>query len=150
MSPEYASTREVREVMAEEETYGSFRLSCRRPDHDLMVVTIIGDLDLQSVAQTQAFLRHATARSPRHLIIDMSQVSFLSSSGISLLIGVGNGQSGRNGAPLQLRTIPTRLHLVGARENPHVARPLALLGLLDHFDTAPDLDALVAGLLEQL
>ena len=73
MSPEYASTREVREVMAEEETYGSFRLSCRRPDHDLMVVTIVGDLDLQSVAQTQAFLRHATARSPRHLIIDMSQ-----------------------------------------------------------------------------
>ena len=82
--------------MAEEETYGSFRLSCRRPDHDLVVVTIIGDLDLQSVAQTQAFLRHATARSPRHLIIDMSQVSFLSSSGISLLIGVGSGHSGRN------------------------------------------------------
>ena len=150
MSPDYASTREVREVMAEEETYGSFRLSCRRPDHDLVVVTIIGDLDLQSVAQTQAFLRHATARSPRHLIIDMSQVSFLSSSGISLLIGVGNGQSGRNGAPLQLRTIPTRLHLVGVRENPHVARPLALLGLLDHFATADDLDDLVTRLLEQL
>jgi len=31
-----------------------------------------------------------------------------------------------------------------------VQRPLALLGLLDHFDTAPDLDALVAGLLEKL
>jgi anti-anti-sigma factor len=115
-----------------------------------MVVTIVGDLDLQSVAQTQAFLRHATARSPRHLIIDMSQVSFLSSSGISLLIGVGSGHSGRNGTPLQLRTIPTRLHLVGVRENPHVARPLALLGLLDHFATADDLDDLVARLLEQL
>ena len=67
-----------------------------------MVVTIIGDLDLQSVAQTQAFLRHATAQSPRHLIIDVSQVTFLSSSGISLLIGVGNGQSGRGGAPLAI------------------------------------------------
>jgi len=43
MSPEYASTREVREIMAEEETYGSFRLSCRRPDRDLMVVTIPRD-----------------------------------------------------------------------------------------------------------
>jgi|tagenome__1003787_1003787.scaffolds.fasta_scaffold18982516_2 anti-anti-sigma factor len=150
MFPAYASTREVREVIAEEEAYGSFRLSCRRPDHDIVVVTIIGDLELQSVAQTQAFLRHAAARSPRHLIVDVSQVSFLSSSGISLLIGVHDGRSGRNGALLKLRTIPTRLHLVGARENPHVARPLALLGMLDHFATAPDLDALVAGMLEQL
>src|SRR6188472_4014973 len=101
MSPEYASTREVREVMAEEETYGSFRLSCRRPDHDLMVVAIVGDLDLQTVAQTQAFLRHATARSPRHLVIDMAGVTFLSSSGISLLIGAGNARPARKGAALE-------------------------------------------------
>jgi anti-anti-sigma factor len=113
-----------------------------------MVVAIVGDLDLQTVAQTQAFLRHATARSPRHLIIDMAEVTFLSSSGISLLIGVGNGRPGRNGAALQLRAVETRLHLVGARGNPHVERPLALLGMLDHFDTAPDLDTLLARLQE--
>jgi len=132
--------------MVEDATYGSFRLSCRRPERDVMVVAIVGDLDLQTVPQTQAFLRHATARSPRHLIIDMAGVTFLSSSGISLLIGAGNARPARNGAALQLRTVETRLHLVGARGNPHVERTLSLLGLLDHFDTAPDLDTLLARL----
>jgi len=134
--------------MVEDATYGSFRLSCRRPERDVMVVAIVGDLDLQTVPQTQAFLRHATARSPRHLIIDMAGVTFLSSSGISLLIGAGNARPARNGAALQLRTVETRLHLVGARGNPHVERTLSLLGLLDHFDTAPDLDTLLARLQE--
>ena len=134
--------------MVEDATYGSFRLSCRRPERDVMVVAIVGDLDLQTVPQTQAFLRHATARSPRHLVVDMAGVTFLSSSGISLLIGVGNGRPARNGAGLRLRTVETRLHLVGARGNPHVERTLSLLGLLDHFDTAPDLDTLLARLQE--
>jgi len=132
--------------MVEDATYGSFRLSCRRPERDVMVVAIVGDLDLQTVPQTQAFLRHATARSPRHLVVDMAGVTFLSSSGISLLIGVGNGRPAR--AALQLRTVETRLHLVGARGNPHVERTLSLLGLLDHFDTAPDLDTLLERLQE--
>ena len=122
--------------MEAEETYGSFRLSCRRPEWDVVVVDIVGDLDLQTVPQTQAFLRHATARCPRHLLVDLSQVTFLSSSGISLLVGFGKAQP----------DLDTRLHLVGARENPQVARPLALLGLLDHFDTAPDVDACTARL----
>ena len=134
--------------MVEDATYGSFRLSCRRPERDVMVVAIVGDLDLQTVPQTQAFLRHATARSPRHLVVDMAGVTFLSSSGISLLIGAGNARPARNGAALQLRTVETRLHLVGARGNPHVERTLSLLGLLDHFDTAPDLDTLLARLQE--
>ena len=134
--------------MVEDATYGSFRLSCRRPERDVMVVAIVGDLDLQTVPQTQAFLRHATARSPRHLVVDMAGVTFLSSSGISLLIGVGNGRPARNGAGLRLRTVETRLHLVGARGNPHVERTLSLLGLLDHFDTAPDLDTLLERLQE--
>ena len=132
--------------MVEDATYGSFRLSCRRPERDVMVVAIVGDLDLQTVPQTQAFLRHATARSPRHLVVDMAGVTFLSSSGISLLIGVGNGRPARNGAGLRLRTVETRLHLVGARGNPYAERALSLLGLLDHFDTAPDLDTLLARL----
>ena len=113
-----------------------------------MVVAIVGDLDLQTVPQTQAFLRHATARSPRHLAVDMSGVTFLSSSGISLLVGFGNGQPLRNGAPLQLRSVETRLHLVGVRDNPQVARPLAMLGLLEHFETAPDVDTFLARLQE--
>jgi anti-anti-sigma factor len=136
--------------MVEDATCGSFRLSCRRPEREVMVVAIVGDLDLQTVAQTQAFLRHATARSPRHLVIDMAGVTFLSSSGISLLIGAGNARAARKGAGLELRTVETRLHLVGARGNPHVERTLSLLGLLDHFDTAPDLDTLLARLQESV
>jgi anti-anti-sigma factor len=87
-----------------------------------------------TVAQTTAFLSQATAVMPRQLILDPSEVTFLTSSGIGLLIAASkNGTYGR-------------LHLLGVLDNRAVQRPLGLIGLLGLFDIAPDLDTLLARL----
>jgi anti-sigma B factor antagonist len=111
-----------------------FTISAREVDPDIRLVTIAGDLDVRTVPRTTAFLTEGAALVPRHLILDLSEVTFLTSSGIGLLIGAGD--TGIHG----------QLHLVGVLDNPAVKRPLAMVGLLDHLDVAPDLDTLLARL----
>lgn len=72
--------------MPEEVVEDNFKISTRRRDPDIVLVTIAGDLDIGTVAQARAFLTHAIALPPRHLILDLSGVKFLSSSGLALLI----------------------------------------------------------------
>jgi|SRR4051794_22224198 anti-sigma B factor antagonist len=112
-----------------------FRISARQVNPDILLVAIAGDLDVLTVAQTATFLTQtAAASTPRHLILDLSEVTFLTSSGIGLLIAASeNGTYGR-------------LHLLGVLENRSVQRPLASVGLLGLFDIAPDLDTLLARL----
>ena len=120
--------------MREEVVDGGFRLSSRPVDPDILLVAIAGDLDVLTVAQTTTFLAQAAALTPRHLILDMSEVTFLTSAGIALLMAASeNGTYGR-------------LHLIGVLDNRSVQRPLALVGMLDLFDIAPDLDALLTRL----
>ncbi|MDT7576035.1 MAG: hypothetical protein QOH17_2368 [Pseudonocardiales bacterium] len=38
------------------------------------------------------------------------------------------------------------MHLLGVTGNVPVERPLTMVGLIDHFDIAPDLDTLLRGL----
>jgi anti-sigma B factor antagonist len=111
-----------------------FTISAREVDPDIRLVTIAGDLDVRTVPRTTAFLTEGAALTPRHLILDLSEVTFLTSSGIGLLIAAGD--TGIHG----------QLHLLGVLDNPAVKRPLAMVGLLDHLDVAPDLDTLLARL----
>ena len=122
--------------MPEEVLHDGFRINARQVDPDIVLATIAGDLDLQTVPQATAFLTHATATTPRHLILDLSDVTFLASSGISLLIAARSQGDGIHG----------RLHLIGVNDNLPVERPLTMVGMLDSFDVAPDLDTLLAGL----
>jgi anti-sigma B factor antagonist len=111
-----------------------FTISAREVDPDIRLVTIAGDLDVRTVPRTTAFLTDGAAPTPRHLILDLSEVTFLTSSGIGFLIAACD--TGIHG----------QLHLVGVLDNPIVQRPLAMVGLLDHLDVAPDLDTLLARL----
>ena len=102
----------------------------------VVLVEIVGDLELQTVPQARTFLREVTATRPQHLIVDLSGVTFMASSGIALLIAA---QSDRNG-------IQGRLHLLGVIGNHPVERPLDLVGVLERFEVAPDLDTLLEAL----
>ena len=113
---------------------GGFRISAHQVDPDIVLVAIAGDLDVVTVLQTTTFLTQATAVTPRHLILDLSGVTFLTSSGIGLLSAAN--EYGTYG----------RLHLLGVLDNRSVQRPLASVGLLGLFDIAPDLDTLLAQL----
>ena len=120
--------------MPEEVVDDALRINARQVDSDVVLVAIAGDLDMQTVPQATAFLAQVTAITPRHLILDLSGVTFLASSGIGLLIAAQSGGEGIRG----------RLHLLGVTDNLPVQRPLTLVGLLDSFDIAPDLDILLA------
>jgi anti-sigma B factor antagonist len=110
----------------------TFTISGRHVDADVVLVAIAGELDVETVPQATAFLADATARSPRHLVLDLSEVTFLTSSGIGLLITAESDDNGING----------QLHLIGVTDNRAVHQPLAQVGLLGQFDVAPDLETL--------
>jgi anti-anti-sigma factor len=95
---------------------GGFRISAQQVDPDIVLVAIAGELDVVTVLQTTTFLTQATAVTPRHLILDLSGVTFLTSSGIGMLIAAGDDP------------IHGQLHLLGVTDNRPVQRPLASAG----------------------
>lgn len=113
-----------------------FRIVARRVDQDVVLVEVIGEVDMHTVPRTRAFLAQITVAVPRHLILDLTDVSFLASSGIGLLVAADRAAEGIHG----------RLHLLGVTDNHPVERVLALVGLLDRFDIAPDLETLLTRL----
>jgi anti-sigma B factor antagonist len=122
--------------MPEEALDDGLTIGARRVDHDIVLVEIAGDLDMHTVPQATAFLTQATATTPRHLILDLSRVTFLGSSGLALLMAAQSGRDGIHG----------HLHLLGVLGNHPVERPLDLVGLLERFEVASDLDSLLAAL----
>ena len=122
--------------MPDEVVSDGFAIRARPVGTHTVLVEIFGELDIQTVPHARSFLTQATATTPRHLILDLTGVRFMASAGIALLIAAQSGQDGING----------RLHLLGVTGNHPVERPLALVGLLDRFDIAPDREVLLATL----
>jgi anti-sigma B factor antagonist len=57
-------------------------------DRDKTIVRLAGDLDFATVAEVTPLLERECARHPRQLVLDLSGVEFLDSSGIYLLLKV--------------------------------------------------------------
>jgi anti-anti-sigma factor len=54
-------------------------------------LALVGELDMQGSAQISAKMNLLTVSSPRDTIVDMSGVTYLSSTGISLLLSISSG-----------------------------------------------------------
>jgi anti-anti-sigma factor len=63
--------------MTEEVVNDGFRINAQQVDPDVLLIAIAGDIDMQTAPETTAFLTEATPNSPRHLILDLSAVTFL-------------------------------------------------------------------------
>jgi anti-sigma B factor antagonist len=113
-----------------------FVINARHVADDVVLVVIAGDLDVETVPRAMAFLAEATAAAPEHLILDLTGVGFMASSGLALLITARANEEGIQGY----------LHLLGVTGNRAVERPLAAVALLDLFDIGTGLDAMLAGL----
>jgi anti-anti-sigma factor len=111
-------------------------LRARHVSRDIVLVEIGGELDMQTVPRALSLLMQVTASIPRHLILDLSDVTFLASSGLTLLIAAQSDRDGIHG----------QLHLLGVHGNRPVENPLRMVGLLERFDVAPDLNTLLAAL----
>lgn len=109
-------------------------LTVEHPAHDVCVVTVNGELDMATAPLLEGCLRNQLRTTPRHLVVDLQQVQFLSSSGLNCLLSI------RDSA----QTATTQLHLAGLVSRP-VARPLQVSQLMDRFNTYPTvIDAVTA------
>jgi anti-sigma B factor antagonist len=76
-----------------------------RQDADATTVTISGELDLASVDQLSDAIRAAEESSRRSIVLDLSELSFMDSTGLSALLAARKRASENNH---QLRFLPSR------------------------------------------
>lgn len=88
-----------------------FSVQTRREDDDTSVVAFSGPVDLESVPRAEEALAAAEAGSPKRLIIDLRDVTFIDSTGLRLIIGA-DIRTRRNGTELALLRGPEPVHRV--------------------------------------
>lgn len=95
---------------------------------DRAVLSIVGEIDMVTTPELRSALVTGLEQDVSALIVDLSQVGFLGSSGLAVLVEMHDAAAERN--------IPLRL--VGRSRE--VMRPLEATGLTELFDVHPDLD----------
>ncbi len=101
-------------------------VSVHQADDAAWVIQVAGELDMLTGPHLHDHLSKLLATRPERLIIDLSQISFMGSTGLSVLITTKQ-TADEQGTKLQLRG--TNQHAV--------ARPLKTTGLDHLFDTVP-------------
>lgn len=96
------------------------------PRPGVHVVRAAGELDMLTAPTLRDALLAELADRPARLVIDLTEVSFLGSNGLAVLVETRKAADGAG----------VGLHLTGV-SHPPVARPLELTGLVDLFDVAP-------------
>jgi anti-sigma B factor antagonist len=94
-------------------------------DHAVVMVHVAGELDMPSAASLQSHLDQVLATQTERLIIDLSQVSFLGSTGLTVLANTKTAAT-KQGTRLQLRSVSSA-----------AARPLQITELVYLFDILP-------------
>lgn len=82
----------------------SLRVIVLRHDSAIVVVYVAGELDLLTATPLQNHLDKALATRPPRLIVDLSEVSFMSAIGLTVLITAHHAASD-HGTTLQLRGV---------------------------------------------
>lgn len=106
-----------------------------RPHPDVVVVALAGELDMLTTPGITAALRHAAASGPALLALDLTDVEFIGSHGVSMLVSTLNEVGGAE-----------RMRLVGVAGNRRVRRVLELTGVSGLFAQHADVEELVANL----
>src|SRR2546421_5133247 len=86
-----------------------------------VVVRLTGELDLYNVAALREALLDCVARSPRRLVLDLSEVTFVDSTALGALVEVRSKLGSRDGLVLAAPGLETR-------------RALEISGLDRHFE----------------
>jgi anti-anti-sigma factor len=89
-------------------------------------VRVRGDVDIQTAPQLQALLDGAIERGARLVLLDLSDVDFLDSSGLRVILAAAE----------QLRALEGSLLLEGA--SPAVAQVLEMTGVIEHLRHSAD------------
>jgi anti-sigma B factor antagonist len=92
------------------------------------VVAASGELDMLTAPQLRDAIQKALSKNPAGLIVDLTQVDFLGSAGMQVLMEVHNQTSGTE----------TRFAVVA--DGPATSRPLKITGISDLIDLFASLD----------
>ena len=94
------------------------------------VVRVAGEVDVYTAPALRRFLEEQILRGCRDLVVDLSEVTFLDSTGLGVLVG----------RLRQMRMKGGQLRLAGPADR--VVKVLAITGLDRVFDIAPTLEAI--------
>jgi anti-anti-sigma factor len=96
-------------------------------DQDALVVVAVGEVDMHTAPTLSAALDFALARTPPLLVVDLSDVTFLASAGLSLLV-TAHQQAGEHTKvrvvatahailrPIQITALDTLLAIYSSRD----------------------------------
>lgn len=93
------------------------------------VVAASGDLDMLTAPQLREAVEATLSKSPAGLIVDLTEVDFLGSAGMQVLMEAHNQTDGTE----------TRFAVVA--DGPATSRPLKITGIADTIDLFTSLDA---------
>jgi anti-sigma B factor antagonist len=93
-----------------------------RPDGDRVLVCPVGEMDVATVGKVEARIGEQIDRGARHVVVDLTGVSFMDSTGVRLLL-VAEARAKEAGARLSVLPGSAASH-----------RTLQICGLLDHLD----------------
>jgi anti-sigma B factor antagonist len=89
----------------------NFEARLRREPDETVVLVFVGVLDLDSAEEAEAAVREADELRPRHLVIDLREVSFMDSTGLRLIVAT-DAETRKDGTTLDLVRGPDRVHRV--------------------------------------
>jgi anti-sigma B factor antagonist len=112
---------------------GSTCVVSERSVDEVAIVAASGVVDMLTAPQLETALRAALAKKPGHLVVDLTEVEFLASAGMGVLVAAHD----------EAGTV-TRLCVVA--EGPATSRPLKLVGIADIVPLFATLDEAVASL----
>jgi len=116
-------------------TSGSTCVVSERSVDEVAVVAASGVVDMLTAPQLEEALRTALGKEPAGLVVDLTEVEFLASAGMGVLVAAHDAAG----------TV-TRLCVVA--DGPATSRPLKLVGIADIVPLFATLDAAVASLRE--
>lgn len=118
----------------EDEVPEELGVKVEEPASGVRVVRVDGELDMLTAPVLRTALLEQLAAAPGHLVLDLSDVRFLGSNGLAVLVETRSAAGEAHIA----------LHLTGT-DHPWVARPLEVSGLLGLFDRHPSPEAWLDG-----
>ncbi len=93
----------------------------------VVVVSAVGAIDMLTAPQLQEVIDAAADRKPAALILDMTEVDFLASAGMRVLV-------------MAQRRVGDEARFVVVADGPATSRPLKITGLTDHIELFSTLD----------
>jgi anti-sigma B factor antagonist len=102
-------------------------------DGQIVVVSAAGVVDMLSAPQLQEAIRTALTKSPTAVVIDFTDVEFLASAGMGVLVAAHDEK-------------PDSVTLSVVADGPATSRPLKLVGIADIIELYPTRDEALAAI----